>query len=82
MVAAGGRRTLVNAGDETKVSRAALECLPEVGVLVLVGIDDAAVGEDDLKVGDVVARKAAAVGVEGVLGGLLVYHHVMVCCIR
>lgn len=78
----GGRRTLVNAGNEAKVSRATLECFPQVGVLVLVGIDDAAVGEDDLKVGNVVASEAAAVGVEGILGILLVHHDVMVCCIR
>lgn len=65
-------RTLVDAGNETKVAGTALERLPKVGVLVLVGIDDAAVGEDDLEVGDRVAGEAAAVGVEGVLDGALV----------
>lgn len=71
----GEPRTLIDASDEAKVSRAALEGFPQVAVLVLVGVDDFAAGENDLEVGDVVAGEATGIGVEGVLYRLSVYHH-------
>lgn len=67
MIRAGSRHTLVQPGDETKVARAALESLPKVGILLGVGVDDGAIAEDDLEVGDVVRGKAFGEGMEGVL---------------
>jgi hypothetical protein len=59
--------TLINSGDEAQVSGAALLGLPEVGIRAGVGVDDAAVGKNNLPVDDIVACKAMRVAVEGIL---------------
>jgi hypothetical protein len=56
----------VEAGDEAKVARAALERPPEIRVVRAVGVDDGAVGQDDLKVVHIVAGKAVRGRVERV----------------
>lgn len=49
----------LDVGDDAKVVAAALEGLEEVGVLVLVGVDDLTRGDDNLEVDDRVRDKAA-----------------------
>lgn len=61
--------TLVNSGDKAEVSGAALLGLPEVGILVGVCVDNAAVGKNNLPVLDCVASEAVRVGVEGIPEG-------------
>ena len=56
--------TLINPSDKTKVSRSPLKRLPQVRIIVLVCINNAAVGENDLEVSDRVAGKAAGIRVE------------------
>ena len=55
----------VEARHDAEVVAAAAEGAPEIGVLVGVGVDDGAVGEDDLVVEDVVADEAFARGEKG-----------------
>lgn len=45
----------VKSSNETQVSRTTLQCLPEIVVLVDVGVDDCPVGKNDFEVLDVVA---------------------------
>ena len=59
--------TLINSGDEAQVSGPALLGLPEVGIRAGVGVDDAAVGKNNLPVDNIVACKAMRVAVEGIL---------------
>ena len=59
--------TLINSGDEAQVSGPALLGLPEVGIRAGVGVDNAAVGKNNLPVDNIVACKAMRVAVEGVL---------------
>jgi hypothetical protein len=58
---------LVDSGHKPQVSRATLEGFPQIRVLVLVGVDDATVSENHLKVGDNIASKTTNVGMERVL---------------
>lgn len=57
-IGTGKLLTLIDSRDEAQVAGATLESLPEVGILVRVGVDDRAVGQDDLEVGNIVASKA------------------------
>lgn len=59
--------TLINSGNEAEVARASLLGLPQVRILVFIGVDNGTIGQDDLKVGDLVTREAARVGMERVL---------------
>lgn len=53
-------------GDDAEVVSAALEGFVKVSVCGVVGVDDAAAGEDDFVVLDAVAGESDAGGVEGV----------------
>lgn len=59
--------TLVDAGHEAEVARAALLRLPQVCVFLGVGIYHASVGEHNLPVFHHVTRKAVSVAVKRVL---------------
>ena len=54
----------VEPGDDTEVIGAAFQGTEEVGVGILVGVDDGAIGEDDFVVKDIVADEAVAGGEE------------------
>lgn len=54
-----GEGSHVEAGDNTQVAAASFEGLEEPRVVVLVGVDYTAVGEDDLIVHNVIASKAS-----------------------
>lgn len=56
----------VEASDNTEVAQAALEGLPQVLVLVGVGLDNAAISQDDLGVDQAVANETVATSVVGV----------------
>lgn len=62
------RLTLIEPGHEAEVAGATLESLPEVGILLSVGVDNGPIAEDDLEVVDVIRSEALSVGVERVLG--------------
>jgi hypothetical protein len=63
----GERRTLVNSCHEAEIARCPLERLVQVAILLAVGIDNGAVGQDDLKVGYGIACEAAVIAVERIL---------------
>ena len=66
-MATSRKLTLINLGDEAEVTRTALQGAVEIGIVVLVGVDDRSVSEDHLEVGDGVASETTGLGVEGVL---------------
>jgi hypothetical protein len=68
------RRTLIEPGYKTKVTRAALKGLPEIGVLTGISVHDRAITEDNLKVGNIVRGKALSERMEGVLEKKSVAH--------
>lgn len=61
--------TLINSCDEAQVSGGALLGLPEVGILLGVGVYNTAVSKNNLPVHNTIASKTMRVAVEGIQEG-------------
>lgn len=58
-------RLHVVTSDDTKAASAAFECLPQISITCCIGLNDAAVGEDDFEVDDIVCGESTLVQVIG-----------------